>query len=69
MKYITSDKMSEENQVLTMYCKYCEKNTQQEFQGDERKEGFIITFLCLECNSYHSFEFFGSQLAQPTELD
>ena len=63
-------KMSEEQgPKLAIYCKFCEKNTEHEFKGENRKETFILTFYCPECGSYHNFEFFGSQYEQPTELD
>ena len=61
--------MGNEKPTLKIYCKFCEKACEQEFVGENRKDTFSITFVCKECGSYHTFEFFGSQFEQPTELD
>ncbi|MHA1224817.1 MAG: hypothetical protein ACTSSG_04160 [Candidatus Heimdallarchaeaceae archaeon] len=61
--------MSEEKPKIEIYCKFCQKETLQEFVGENRKESFTITFYCPACGSYHVFEFFGSQFEQPTELE
>lgn len=62
-------KMSEEKPKIEIYCKFCEKEKVHEFLGENRKGSFSLTFCCTECGSYHTFEFFGSQFEQPTELD
>ena len=62
-------KMSEKKQELEFYCKFCDKITTQVFVGADRKRTFTITFYCPSCGSYHTFEFFGSQFAQPTDLE
>ncbi|MHA1305121.1 MAG: hypothetical protein ACTSQE_03020 [Candidatus Heimdallarchaeaceae archaeon] len=61
--------MAEEKQTLKLYCKFCEKGTEQTFVGEERTKTYTITFYCPVCGSYHVFEFFGSQFEQPTELE
>ena len=62
--------MSEEKKPkLSFYCKFCEKESEHEFVGQDRKKVFTLTFHCPECGSYHVFEFFGSQYEQDTELD
>ncbi|MCK5409867.1 MAG: hypothetical protein ACTSUP_08865 [Candidatus Heimdallarchaeaceae archaeon] len=61
--------MVNEKPTLKIYCKFCEKECAQDFIGENRKDTFSLTFVCKVCGSYHTFEFFGSQFEQPTELD
>ena len=61
--------MTEEKPKLNLYCKFCAKETLQDFIGEDRTKGFIITFYCPVCGSYQIFDFFGSQYEQPTDLE
>ncbi len=63
--------MAEDNNKpkIRFYCKFCQKETLQEFVGANTDPSFTIVFYCSECGSYHTFEFFGSQFEQPTELN
>ena len=61
--------MAEEKPKLNIHCKFCAKETNQDFIGEDRTKGFILTFYCPECGSYQIFDFFGSQFEQPTDLE
>jgi len=61
--------MAEEKPKLNIYCKFCADETEQDFIGEDRTKGFVLTFYCPECGSYQIFDFFGSQFEQPTDLD
>ena len=61
--------MAEEKPKLNIHCKFCAKETNQDFIGEDRTKGFILTFFCPDCGSYQIFDFFGSQFEQPTDLE
>ncbi|OLS32920.1 MAG: hypothetical protein HeimAB125_04030 [Candidatus Heimdallarchaeota archaeon AB_125] len=61
--------MAEEKPKLNIHCKFCAKETNQDFIGEDRTKGFILTFYCPDCGSYQIFDFFGSQFEQPTDLE